>query len=325
MQKGNERGRVGGRERERERGSAECLGPCNLDCKSLWLKWNDMKWSKIVWHGVIWEDVMWCDVMWCDVMWCDVVWYEKMWCDVMWCDVIRYERRIIEEMERKRRKWKRGRWIEKEYKWLWQWLWRLLACVVFITYFKYMNTVSLFLFLSLSLSLSCPVKHSPFNMLLMAVFPLYLYYTFLLSSLIFFLTHTSSIPPFLCFSLLDLYFNLTSFSHHIAPHYTEPHHAKLFYTIPYKDAVMDALKLTSIPDQCFDFILDKALLDSQLCTPHNIDNANTLIKEMYRVLSPGEWVSEWFIAMLLLYPTSLLQNHISNPDSCHKTLTSPSV
>ena len=56
----------------------------------------------------------------------------------------------------------------------------------------------------------------------------------------------------------------------------------------YSDAVMDALKLSSIPDKCFDFIMDKGLLDAQLCTPHNIDNATNLVKEMYRVLSPGD-------------------------------------
>jgi hypothetical protein len=46
--------------------------------------------------------------------------------------------------------------------------------------------------------------------------------------------------------------------------------------------------MPSIPDQCFDLIIDKALLDAQLCTPHNIDNASALVQEMYRVLAPGE-------------------------------------
>ena len=78
------------------------------------------------------------------------------------------------------------------------------------------------------------------------------------------------------------------------PHYTSSHYTTPYYNLPLSDAVMDALNMPSIPDHCFDLIIDKALLDAQLCTPHNIDNASALVQEMYRVLAPGD-------SLLLLY------------------------
>jgi ubiquinone/menaquinone biosynthesis C-methylase UbiE len=77
-------------------------------------------------------------------------------------------------------------------------------------------------------------------------------------------------------------------SHHTTPDYTSSHHTTPEYNSPLSDAVMDALNMPSIPDQCFNLIIDKALLDAQLCTPHNIDNASALVQEMYRVLAPGD-------------------------------------
>ena len=50
---------------------------------------------------------------------------------------------------------------------------------------------------------------------------------------------------------------------------------------------MDALHLVSIPDKCFNLIIDKGLMDSQLCSKNNIDDVTTLVREMYRVLAPG--------------------------------------
>jgi ubiquinone/menaquinone biosynthesis C-methylase UbiE len=51
---------------------------------------------------------------------------------------------------------------------------------------------------------------------------------------------------------------------------------------------MDALHMSAIPDGCFDLIIDKGLLDAQLCSDNNIDDVTALVKEMYRVLTPGE-------------------------------------
>jgi len=50
---------------------------------------------------------------------------------------------------------------------------------------------------------------------------------------------------------------------------------------------MDARNLELIPDNTFDLIIDKALLDALLCSDDNIISANRLVREMFRVLKPG--------------------------------------
>jgi ubiquinone/menaquinone biosynthesis C-methylase UbiE len=42
-----------------------------------------------------------------------------------------------------------------------------------------------------------------------------------------------------------------------------------------------------IPDDCFNLIIDKALLDCVLCYPSNMTAVTKLVREMYRVLKPG--------------------------------------
>jgi len=50
---------------------------------------------------------------------------------------------------------------------------------------------------------------------------------------------------------------------------------------------MDARNLEFLPDDCFNLIIDKALLDAQLCSVENIHNVNSMLTEMHRVLKPG--------------------------------------
>ena len=61
--------------------------------------------------------------------------------------------------------------------------------------------------------------------------------------------------------------------------------AKGMYDMDY--AVMDARRLESLPDQCFDLVLDKGLLDSLLCADTNYDDVGLYVNEMRRVLAPG--------------------------------------
>ena len=42
---------------------------------------------------------------------------------------------------------------------------------------------------------------------------------------------------------------------------------------------MDALHLTSIPDGCFNLIIDKGLFDAQLCSENNLSDVTTLVRE----------------------------------------------
>jgi len=51
--------------------------------------------------------------------------------------------------------------------------------------------------------------------------------------------------------------------------------------------VMDCRNLEYLPDNCFDLIIDKALMDAQLCSEENIHNVNSMLSEMHRVLKPG--------------------------------------
>ena len=65
--------------------------------------------------------------------------------------------------------------------------------------------------------------------------------------------------------------------------------------------------MSAIPDNCFDLIIDKGLLDSQLCAETNIDDVTTLVKEMYRVLSPGrEKTGSCYLLLLCLCDTRYL-------------------
>ena len=50
---------------------------------------------------------------------------------------------------------------------------------------------------------------------------------------------------------------------------------------------LDATNLDCLPEGCFDLILDKALLDTLLCSSQPFDDVSKYIGEMYRVLKPG--------------------------------------
>ena len=50
---------------------------------------------------------------------------------------------------------------------------------------------------------------------------------------------------------------------------------------------MDARNLEFLPDDCFDVIIDKGLMDAQLCSQENIQNVNAMLTEFRRVLKPG--------------------------------------
>lgn len=49
----------------------------------------------------------------------------------------------------------------------------------------------------------------------------------------------------------------------------------------------DARNISQIPDNTFDLIIDKALMDALLCSDDNIISVNRLVREMHRVLKPG--------------------------------------
>mmetsp|Transcript_16881 Transcript_16881/g.28196 ORF Transcript_16881/g.28196 Transcript_16881/m.28196 type:complete len:206 (-) Transcript_16881:151-768(-) len=49
-------------------------------------------------------------------------------------------------------------------------------------------------------------------------------------------------------------------------------------------SVMDATNMEHIPEQCFDLIIDKALLDTFLCFQDNLDNVENYLLEAHRVL-----------------------------------------
>jgi len=49
---------------------------------------------------------------------------------------------------------------------------------------------------------------------------------------------------------------------------------------------MDATKMT-YPDDTFDSIIDKATLDSILCSDSSSRHVQNMVKEIYRVLKPG--------------------------------------
>mmetsp|Transcript_3275 Transcript_3275/g.3238 ORF Transcript_3275/g.3238 Transcript_3275/m.3238 type:complete len:222 (+) Transcript_3275:17-682(+) len=47
---------------------------------------------------------------------------------------------------------------------------------------------------------------------------------------------------------------------------------------------MDATNMEHIPDDCFDIVLDKALLDTLLCSENNLQKVEDYLFEIYRVL-----------------------------------------
>ena len=51
--------------------------------------------------------------------------------------------------------------------------------------------------------------------------------------------------------------------------------------------VMDAANMDFFPDECFDFIMDKALMDAVLCGENSFKAVSSMISEMHRVLKPG--------------------------------------
>eukprot|EP01038_Epipyxis_sp_PR26KG_P010537 gene10537-14157_t len=51
--------------------------------------------------------------------------------------------------------------------------------------------------------------------------------------------------------------------------------------------VMDARRMEYIPDQCFDLIIDKALLDTLICSENNLSDVGQYVQEMMRVLKVG--------------------------------------
>lgn len=52
-------------------------------------------------------------------------------------------------------------------------------------------------------------------------------------------------------------------------------------------SVMDAKKLEFIPDGCFDLVIDKALMDTFLCSESNFNDCQEYLREMYRILKVG--------------------------------------
>lgn len=52
-------------------------------------------------------------------------------------------------------------------------------------------------------------------------------------------------------------------------------------------SVMDAKRLEFIPDQCFDLVIDKALMDTMLCSETNFEDCQQYLLEMYRILKVG--------------------------------------
>lgn len=60
----------------------------------------------------------------------------------------------------------------------------------------------------------------------------------------------------------------------------------LFYLFFFLKLVtfMDATNMEHIPDDCFDIVLDKALLDTLLCSENNLQKVEDYLFEIYRVL-----------------------------------------
>ena len=52
-------------------------------------------------------------------------------------------------------------------------------------------------------------------------------------------------------------------------------------------SVMDATKMDALPSKCFDLIIDKALMDSLLCSEESSRDVTRMVSEMHRVLKDG--------------------------------------
>ena len=50
--------------------------------------------------------------------------------------------------------------------------------------------------------------------------------------------------------------------------------------------VMDARNMEYIPDNCFNLIIDKGLLDAVFCSQDNLMSVSSLVDEMHRVTKP---------------------------------------
>lgn len=51
--------------------------------------------------------------------------------------------------------------------------------------------------------------------------------------------------------------------------------------------VMDARKMEYVPDQCFDLIIDKALMDALVCSENNLRDIQSYLREIGRILKTG--------------------------------------
>lgn len=45
---------------------------------------------------------------------------------------------------------------------------------------------------------------------------------------------------------------------------------------------MDVRRMEFLPNNCFDIVIDKALLDSQICTVDNLRNVSMQVQEIHR-------------------------------------------
>mmetsp|Transcript_171401 Transcript_171401/g.416779 ORF Transcript_171401/g.416779 Transcript_171401/m.416779 type:complete len:207 (-) Transcript_171401:35-655(-) len=53
-------------------------------------------------------------------------------------------------------------------------------------------------------------------------------------------------------------------------------------------SVLDATRMDrELPDECFDAVIDKALLDCLLCGDDSVKRVSAMVSEMYRILKPG--------------------------------------
>lgn len=78
---------------------------------------------------------------------------------------------------------------------------------------------------------------------------------------------------------------------------------------------MDATNMEHIPEDCFDIIIDKALLDTLLCHENNLHKVEDYLFEIFRVLkSTGTFIcSLWkviFFPNLLSFAINLSINEL---------------
>mmetsp|Transcript_5184 Transcript_5184/g.8536 ORF Transcript_5184/g.8536 Transcript_5184/m.8536 type:complete len:287 (+) Transcript_5184:141-1001(+) len=68
--------------------------------------------------------------------------------------------------------------------------------------------------------------------------------------------------------------------------------------------VMDALDMKELPDESFENVIDKSLIDTILCYPESIKCVSNLMCEAYRVLKPGG-----FLLSFSLHPWRAIEDH----------------